>query len=157
MEPQTVGSFATTNVPPAQPAERQPDERPFYAKPAAYVLAVLVPIVGAVIGIIALAKGRIGPGLALITTSLVVTAVFYFVLAPFTTGPAITKHVESTIKTDLQSQLGTDGTVKSVDCAVDDSYNGRCFANVTADGETQNVSIQTTGGSDDSFIWEVDA
>ena len=136
------------------------EKDPFYAKPAAYVLAVLVPIAGAVIGIIALAKGRIGPGLALIATSLVVTAVCWFVVWPLIGAPAVTKDLEAQIKTDLQSQAMTmspGSRVTSMDCAVDDSYNGRCFAKVTTDGVTENLTIQVTGGSDDSYVWEVDA
>lgn len=46
-----------------------------------YIAAALIPIIGAILGIVALAKNRIGPGLALIATSVVAVAVWAYVLA----------------------------------------------------------------------------
>lgn len=161
MEAHNAGTFASTTRVPGSPSSSE--KGPFYTRPVAFVLAVLLPVAGAIVGIVALAKGRVGPGLALIATSVVAGAIFYFAIAPFTTGSVMTKDLKATIKTDLQEQLsaapggmGANGVVESVECAVDNSYNGRCLARVTVEGQTSNVPLKVTGGSDGTYLWEAE-
>lgn len=46
-----------------------------------YVAAALIPVLGVIFAIVALAKNRVGPGLALIATSALAFAVWGYVLA----------------------------------------------------------------------------
>lgn len=48
---------------------------------AGYVLAILIPIVGLIVGIIVAAKGRLGHGIAILTLSVIVMSVAAILIA----------------------------------------------------------------------------
>jgi|1185.fasta_scaffold581629_1 hypothetical protein len=94
--------------------------RPATADPGAgsYLVAVLVPIVGVILGIIALAKNKVGPGLALVLTAWVAMAVwatlimavsFGSVVSTFNDSSDTSSLVQNTSSSSSSSADDTDG------------------------------------------------
>ena len=63
-------------------AQALPAPAPAAAKPGAgsYIVAVLIPIIGAILAIIQFARGNTGPGAALLLTSIVAGFIWIMVL-----------------------------------------------------------------------------
>lgn len=83
-----------------------------------YLVAVLVPIVGVILGIIALAKNKVGPGLALVLTAWVAMAVwatliiavsFGSVVSTFNDSSDTSSLVQNTSSSSSSSADDTDG------------------------------------------------
>lgn len=122
-------------------------EQPELAQPSDHLLrngliwAVLIPIVGAIWAIRLFARERIGAGLAVLLTALVVIGIYILIVNPFGSGKSysaynatVQSEVEQTIRERIQN-AGNEGTITELSCVAQSNSIMKCLAEISIQGE----------------------